>query len=210
MDKIVVVGGGGHAKVVISILKKCATYSILGYTDLIDNGSLLGVEYLGDDAVLEGIVRERPKCLAILGVGYVAISDIRKRLAERLGQLGFQSPVVMSPRSIVNEDVSIGQGTVICDAAVINSGTNIGKHCIVNTNSTIDHDCEIGDFVHIAPGVTLGGGNKVGSHVMIGAGVTIIQYKTVSENCLIGAGAVVTNDCLVPGTYVGCPARLKD
>ena len=31
---IVVIGGGGHAKVVISILRKLKRYRILGYTDL--------------------------------------------------------------------------------------------------------------------------------------------------------------------------------
>ena len=39
-EKIVVIGGGDHARVVISILKKLGWYEIIGYTDLEHKGDL--------------------------------------------------------------------------------------------------------------------------------------------------------------------------
>ncbi len=44
MGRIVVIGGGGHAKVVINVLKKSG-YSIVGYTDHGDRGVILGITY---------------------------------------------------------------------------------------------------------------------------------------------------------------------
>jgi UDP-perosamine 4-acetyltransferase len=210
MDDLVVVGGGGHAKVMISILKKTGLYRILGYTDVKDKGQILAVNFLGDDDVLETIIHDRGRCAAVLGVGHIRGADTRKRLAKRLESLGYDLPPVVSPHAIINEDVRIGQGTVILDGSVVNTGTRIGRCSIVNTNSTVDHDCEIGDYVHIGPGASLSGGVKVGNDSLVGTGATVIQYTRIGEGSVVGAGAVVVEDCLLPGTYLGVPARKVD
>lgn len=208
MDKILVIGGGGHAKVIISILKKIGIYEIVGYTDLKGRGKILGVAYLGNDNRLEELYSKENIKNAVIGIGQIRNVESRKKIAEDVRKIGFEFPSIISPDSIINEDVSIGRGTVIMDSAVINSGTKIGTFSIVNTKASIDHDCEISDFVHIAPGVTLSGGVKVGNGSLIGAGVTIIQYKSIGENCIIGAGSLVVKDCLEKGKYLGIPAKL--
>ncbi|MBI2552452.1 acetyltransferase [Candidatus Uhrbacteria bacterium] len=207
MQKIVVIGGGGHAKVVTSILKKLNTFEILGYTDRENQGPLLYLPYIGTDDVLHDIKARHGECAAVLGLGYLGKDDLRERLVEKLRGLGFTMPAIVSPTAVVNEDVQIGEGTVVMDGVVINSGTRIGRYAIINTRASIDHDCVIGDFTHIAPGVTFSGGVKVGSHSLIGVGATVVQYKTIGDHCTVGAGAAVTKDCLEPGTYVGIPAR---
>jgi sugar O-acyltransferase (sialic acid O-acetyltransferase NeuD family) len=207
MPDLIIVGGGGHAKVVISLVKKMGGFHILGYTDVRDQGPILGVGFIGEDTVLEQLIRERNHCAALVGVGHVRTPDARKRLMEKLSALGFLLPVIISPDAVVNESVSIGEGTVIGDGVVVNSGTRIGRCSIANTHCTIDHDCEIGDCVHVATGATLSGGVKVGHGSLIGAGATVIQYRTIGDDCLIGAGAVVVEDCLLPGSYCGVPAR---
>ncbi|MGE5351525.1 MAG: acetyltransferase [Syntrophothermus sp.] len=209
MEKLVIVGGGGHAKVLISILKKNADYEILGYTDLMDNGSILGIKYLGDDSVLTNIIAKNSGCSAALGIGNISVVNYRKKLARKLEELKFNLPAIVSKTAILNEEVKIGEGTVIFDGAVVNSGTEIGKYSIINSNSTIEHDCTIGEFVHIAPGVTLSGGVKIGNNSMIGTGASVIQSIVITDNCMIGAGAAVVNDCTVPGTYLGVPARIR-
>lgn len=209
MEKIVVVGGGGHAKVIISLLHKLDQYDVIGYTDTADRGSILGVEYLGDDTRLDRLKNEEPDCRLVLGVGSVGVSHNRLFLKERLHRCGFHWAVVISPHAVVGEDVRIGAGTVVLDGAIIQTGTSIGECAIINTASVIDHDCQVGNFVHIAPGSTVCGGVKIGDHSFIGTGSTVIQYKTITENCLIGAGATVVDDCLTPGVYMGSPARFK-
>ena len=207
MNSIVILGGGGHAKVVISILKKLSDYDIAGYVDPFDHGSVLGVRCLGGDDVLPRLLNEKRVTNAVLGVGHPEGAALRHALSLRASAVGFAFPAVISPCAIVNECVSIGDGTVVMDGAVINAGTRIGSHCILNTSSSVDHDCEIGDFVHLCPGATLSGGVRVGSDSFIGPGASVIQGMTIGMGCFIGAGAVVVTYCRENGRYMGVPAR---
>lgn len=210
MNKIVVIGGGGHAKTIISILKKIKIYDIVGYTDATNKKDILGVKYIGDDRVLKKTKSEYKYCYAIIGIGSTSLSDIDKRIKiqNMLESFGYEQPVIISPGSIINENVKLGKGTVVFDGVIINSGSKIGEYSVIESNSLVDHDCDIGDNVHISPGVTLCGGVFVGSKSFIGAGATVIQYKSISDKCMVGAGSVVVNDCLKPGKYFGVPAKL--
>ncbi|MDO8505868.1 MAG: acetyltransferase [bacterium] len=208
MEKIVIIGGGGHAKVIASILKRLGIFKILGYTDNENRGVLLGSPYLGTDGVLSKLKIQYKNCAAVLGVGYLGKGDLRERLIPRLVALRFTMPAIISPNAVVNEDVEIGEGSVVMGGVIMNSGTRIGRYAIINTHASIDHDCAVGDFVHIAPGVTLSGGVKVGARSLVGVGATVVQYKTIGERCIIGAGAVVTKDCFESGTYLGMPAKM--
>lgn len=207
MDDIVLIGGGGHAKVVVSILRKLKRFNVLGYTDLKNNGAFLDVPHLGDDGVLKTMAADGRLLNAALGVGQVGLGRARSELCERLSSLGMKFPVIVSPNAIVNEGVDLGDGTVVMDGAVVNSGAAAGKAVIVNTSSVIEHDVILGDWVHVAPGVTISGGTKIGDRSMIGAGAVIIEGRSIAADCLIGAGAVVIHDLTEPGVYVGCPAR---
>jgi sugar O-acyltransferase (sialic acid O-acetyltransferase NeuD family) len=206
MDRIVVIGGGGHAKVLISVLKKSG-YEVTGYTDRQDRGSILGILHLGDDVILPEMIRNHGHCKAIIGIGKIDISDMRVRLQQELSAIGFDFPVIISPRAVVNEEVVLGNGTVVFDGVVVNSGTELGQGCIINTNSTVEHDCRIGYNAHIAPGVTLSGGVTIGNNCMIGTGANVIQYVSICDCCLIGAGSTVVKDITIAGTYVGNPAK---
>ena len=55
MEKIVVVGGGKHAKSVITAIKKSGKYSIQGYVDLENKGTIQGVPYIGTDDILKDL-----------------------------------------------------------------------------------------------------------------------------------------------------------
>ena len=206
MGRIVVIGGGGHAKVVINVLKKSG-YSIAGYTDHEDRGVILGITHLGDDGILQDLIDNDPDCMAVIGVGKIDLSRLRLALQDEIATIGFDFPVIVSPGAIINEAVSICEGTVVFDGVVVNSGTEIGRACILNTNSTVDHDCRLGDNVHIAPGVTISGVVTIGDNTMIGTGATVIHSVSITGGCLIGAGSTVVKDITVPGTYVGSPAK---
>jgi UDP-perosamine 4-acetyltransferase len=201
-----VLGGGGHAKVVITVLKRSG-YDILGYTDAADRGAILSVPYLGTDARLAGVLLDHPRCGAVVGVGKIDVSPRRSAIQSEAVALGFEFPPIVSPHAVINEGVRLGAGTVVMDGVVVNSGTEVGQACILNTNSSVDHDCRIGRNVHVAPGATLSGGVTVGDDCMIGTGSTIIQGLKVCADCLVGAGATVVTDLTEPGTYVGTPAR---
>jgi UDP-perosamine 4-acetyltransferase len=206
MDNLVVIGGGGHAKVLVSVLRKLH-WDVLGYTDERDNGTIRGLERLGDDTALQSLLEAHTGCAAVVGVGKVDTSPLRIRLQDLAEDLGFEIPVIVSPDATVNTDVALSAGTAIFDGAVVNSGARIGKACIINTNSTLEHDCCLGDNVHVASGATVCGEVSAGHNTLIGAGATVIQGVRICDACVVGAGAVVTSDLEEPGTYVGAPAR---
>jgi len=206
MNGIVVVGGGGHAKVVVGVLKKLH-FEIVGYTDPQDRGTILGMPYLGNDDILAEFASRRSDCGAVLGLGKIDASPTRRRLQAEVEALGFEFPVIVSPHAVVNEEVALGPGTVVFDGAVINSGATTGRSCIINTNSTVEHDCRLGENVHIASGSIVSGGVSIGADCMIGAGSTIVQDVTMCPDCLIGAGSTVIRDIAAPGIYAGNPAR---
>jgi sugar O-acyltransferase (sialic acid O-acetyltransferase NeuD family) len=207
MEAIIFIGGGDHAKVAVGILRKLKCYRILGYVDLKDRGDVLATSYLGSDKDLVSLATGRKKLGAVLAVGQVGLGRKRQQIWMRLAELPLHFPVIVSPGAIVNEDVSVSEGTVVMDGAVINCSAKIGRGAIINTNSTIEHDVVIGDWVHVAPGATICGGVNVGRFSMVGAGATVIEGIRITEGCMIGAGATVVGDIVKPGVYVGCPAR---
>ena len=207
MDKMVVLGGGGHAKVIIDIIRKQKLYSIIGYVDPRDRGEILGVAYLGPESKVPEFIRSNPGLQAALAIGNTEPSDLRKSIFDRMKTQGLSFPSIVSPDAIINSDVIVAEGSQILDGVIVNSGSRIGRGVIVNTGSSIDHDCQISDFTHVAPGVTLSGGVKIGKNCVIGIGSCIIQNVEIGDFILIGAGSVVTSHCREVGTYVGSPAR---
>jgi len=207
MDAIIVLGGGGHAKVVLSILRKLKRYRILGYADLRDRGVVLGAAYLGTDRDLAALAARRKSLHAVLGVGQVGTGGQRRELWSRVNAPPLRFPVIVSPDAVVNAGVSLAEATVVMDGAIINAGAVVGRGAIVNTHSTIEHDVVVGDWVHVAPGATISGGATIGAGSMIGAGATVIEGIAIAPGCFVGAGAVVVRNLDAPGVYVGCPAR---
>ena len=206
MKKIVVVSGGGHAKVVISILRKLKEYQIIGYTDIEDKGKIFDVSYLGNDE--EFLKKNENIKYAAIGIGQIKKYKLRKKIIENYLINGFDFPVIISPDAIVNEQVEIGKGTVVMDGVVINTGTKIGEFCIINTKSSIDHECCISDYIHIAPGTTLSGTVEILDNTLIGIGSIILQGKTIGKNCIVGAASVITKSFDDNLLICGNPAKV--
>lgn len=199
---IVIIGAGGHAKVVISTLFEL-NFKIVGILDDDPNKwnqKVFNVPIIGPIELLKTGNYE---------LGIVAIGDnkIRNEIVNKYGNF-CKWVSIIHPFSYVHPSVQIGEGSVIFAGVVIQPDVIIGKHVIVNTSASIDHDCNIEDFVHIAPGCHLAGGVYVGEGSLIGIGSSIIPYKKVGKWSIIGAGSVVINDIPDCVTVVGVPARI--
>lgn len=197
---VIVIGGGGHAAVVISALR-AAGHSVAGVYDddrQLSGQSILGAPVLGSIAN----IAPDPEQPAVLGIGS---NDVRRRLAERLS---LQWITVVHPRAWVADEVVIGTGSVVMAGAVIQPRSTIGRHAIINTSASVDHDCELGDFVHLAPGVHLAGNVQVGMGSFVGMGACVIPGKQIGGETTIGAGATVLEDIPNRVVAVGCPARV--
>ena len=208
-DKIILIGGGGHAKVLAAMLKKSPQFSVLGYLDPKDAGPLLGFPYLGTETQIPALLEKHKKLSALIAFGKIKADNKRHLRFQELKKLGLEFPSLVAKGAIVNEGVSLGEGSVVMDGAVIQPGTSIQPLGIVNTGACIDHDCEIGIDVHVAPGATLSGAVKVGDFSLIGVGACVKQGIRVGAHVVLGAGAALVQDALEAGDYLGVPAVRK-
>lgn len=193
--KIVLVGGGGHCKVVIDAIRNSKKFSIYGIVDpnLPKGKVICGVKVIGTDDILQKLFKKGIRD-AFISVGSIGNCEIRKRIHIKLMNLGFQLLVIVHPKAVVANGVKLGKGTFVAAGVVINPGVRIEENAIINTSSSIDHDCIIGNFVHIAPGATLSGGVKVGDESHIGVGANIVQNIRIGEKCLLRAGVTLLED----------------
>jgi len=207
-EKIVVWGAGGHAKVVVEILRLVGGYEIVGFLDDI-NRDRWGGEFC-DARILGG--SERLSALRAAGVENLAlgVGDCQARLKMiRTGRrLGFSFPKIIHPGAIVSAEATISEGTVVVAGAVINPGSKLGAAVVVNTSALVDHDCVIGDGAHICPGARLAGGVRIEEGAWVGLGAVIIERLSVGKGAYIGAGAVVLKNVPESVLAYGVPARI--
>ena len=206
--KIVLIGGGGHCKVVISILKKLDNFEIAGIVDNYKSESLIsGIKIIGTDDDLKYIYKSGIYN-ALITVGSIKDNTKRYTLFNMAREIGYNFPVIISPEAVIDESVKIGEGTVIMPGSIINIDSSIGKNCIINTGAIIEHDCKIGNHCHIAPVAHISGSVKISELNFTGIGATIIQGITIGKNVTIGAGSVVIKDIPDNVITVGNPAKI--
>ncbi|MEF9934202.1 acetyltransferase [Clostridium sp.] len=203
MDKILILGGSGHAKVVLDLIESTYKYRIVGFVDK-GVGEVLGFPIVGDDSVLNDFFYKGVK-YASIGIGD---NFIRGKLYESLKELGYNIPRLIHNTAIVSNYALIGEGTNILPGVMINASAQIGENCIINTGAIIEHDCKIGNNVHISPGAKLAGGIIIGNNTHIGIGATIMQNIVIGDNVIIGAGAVVIDNIPNNAVCVGVPAKI--
>lgn len=204
---VIILGGGGHAKVLIDTLLS-RSIEIIGITvpDIPQKEEYIqNIKVIGND--VEIFNYQSDKVLLVNGLGTVKSTDNRMGLFNKFKNKGYSFTKVIHPSVIIGLDVQLAEGVQVMAGAIIQTGSIVGMNSIVNTRSSIDHDCIIGKHVHIAPGVTLSGGIYVEDGVHIGTGASIIQGVKIGRNSLIAAGAVVTKDVRDGSTVAGVPAR---
>lgn len=200
---VIIIGAGGHAKVIADIIYKSGD-NLIGFLD--DNLANKGKEiYLGKKVI--GTTKDIEiynKNYFIIGIGN---NSIRKKINN---ENNLKLYTAIHPSAIIAEDVKIGTGSVIMAGVVINPGTVIGKNCIINTCSSLDHDNLLEDYVHISPGAHLAGTVSVKEGTWICTGAIVKNNITIGKNNIIGAGGVVIKDIIEENTtYIGVPARRK-
>lgn len=207
MKDILLVGAGGHARVVADVIRITGQYRVYGFLDGVNperhGQTYEGARILGGDELLAGL-RESVE-YAVVAIGE---NDARVRLGSELLRYGYQLPTLVHPSAVVAAGIKLGAGTVVCAGVVINPAAEIGAHVIINTAASVDHDCRIGDGVHVGPGAHLGGHVIVGAHTLIGVGVAVKPHTRIGERAVIGVGSAVVGDVDAGSTVAGVPARV--
>jgi sugar O-acyltransferase (sialic acid O-acetyltransferase NeuD family) len=195
--RLLVVGAGGHAKVVIDAAEAAGHIIARVVGTSSDPAEILGhpVVTSAQGVAADGFV--------------VAIGDnaTRSSYFAEYSAAGFAPAVVLHPSAIVGTDVVLGDGTFVAAGVVINTGARIGDDTILNTACSVDHDCVIGAHSHVGPQSALCGAVTLGEGVLLGVGSCASPGASVGAWSVVGAGAAVVGALPERAVCVGVPAR---
>lgn len=198
MREVIIIGTGGHAKVVADIVLSSRDHLVGFLTSEDGKETFMGWPVLGKDTEYYNFSDK----YFVIAIGN---TEVREKIANGMDGVKWYSAIHPSA-SVSAVHTSVGRGSVIMANAVVNPYAQIGKHCIINSHATVEHDNQIEDYVHISVGAKLAGTVTIGKRTWIGVGATVSNGIRVCQDCMIGAGAVVVKDIEVSGTYIGVPA----
>lgn len=204
---VVIVGAGGHAKVVRDTLES-AGFVVAGVTDRDAAAAARNfpdIPYLGTDEVLAERFAPAAGYLTI-GVGGASSTAGRRRLHERFSAQGYRFATAVHRAACVAVGVQLGEGVQVMAGAVIQPGASVEAGALINTRAVVDHDCFVGAHAHVGPGAILTAAVEVGPGAFVGAGATVLPGRRIGAGALIAAGAVVTRDVPDGLRVAGVPA----
>lgn len=212
-EKILLIGAGQHARVILYNIKEQNKYDVIGILDA-------NLDKAKENKTFEGIPIlninynevDLRKLKIEIGVSkfFIAFGNMkyRKKVWEMFKQAGWDSVNIIHPNAIISKDAKLGEGILIECGCLITPNPTIGNNVVVNTGSQVNHDNIVEDHVYIASGVILSGGVKIGENTLLDDGVIVTLGKTVGKNSLIGAGAVVTKNIEDNVVVYGNPAKV--
>ena len=210
MKSLLILGAGGHGKVVAETALALDRYSKIAFLDDKFNPKneyeFQGIKIIGNLDLSQEIFDKNIYQEAIVAIGD---SITRINWLKKLKVIGYKIPNIIHPSAWVSPSCSIKEGTIVFAQAAIQSNAIIGKGSIINTSSSVDHDCIIHEGVHICPGARLAGDVQVGEKSIIGIGSSINEGIIIGKNVIVGAGAAVISNLDDNVIAKGVPAKLK-
>lgn len=213
--RLVVLGGGEHARVVIDAARAAGAWEVAG---VVDPGpaertrELFALPHLGDDDAFAAAIDdlapdERPQL--VLGLGAVGDPVARRRLAARFDRWARWATVV-HPAAWVAPSATLEPGVVVLAGAVVNAGASVGAHAVVNTGAILEHDARLGDFAQLAPGAVVGGGAVVEADAYVGLGALVRDHVTIGRGAFLAMGAAAVADVPAGQVAMGVPAKPRE
>lgn len=203
MDKIVLVGGGGHCVSCIDVIEQEGRFQIAGIVDTPGKigGSLLSYPIIGSDDDLPQLTKIYRHFLITLG--QIKSPQRRITLFEKVLQLGAQLPTIVSPHAYISRHANVGAGTIVMHNALINAGANVGANSIINSRALIEHDATVDDHCHISTGAIINGGTLVAEGTFVGSGAVLRDNIRIGSYSLIGGGVSVMEEIPDNTIYTG-------
>jgi UDP-perosamine 4-acetyltransferase len=208
---LVVLGNGGHAKVVIEILEAMNRFEILGCCSSDPNPpkTVAGYPFLGDFAVLRELACDGVHEAAV-GIGGWTDNVRREAVFLLAKEMGYRLVKAVHPSAVVAPNVHIGDGSIIGAAAIVMTEASIGDNVIVSSGAFVGHETVVGDHVLLSGAAKIGANATIMEHAVIAFGATVLSRVTVGRNALVAAGAVAVKDVPDNTRVFGIPARPRD
>ncbi len=209
MTRCIILGGGGHTRVLIDCIREAGLDEPEGILDPDAarwGQAVDGIPILGGDDLLPQL-REQGVSSFVVGLGSTSDTAPRARLFSLALDHGLEPLTVRHPASVCSALATFGPGCQLLPGSIVNAGASLGANVIVNSGAIVEHDCELGDHVHIATAASLAGTVVVGAGAHIGIGAVVRQRISIGEGAIVGAGAVVVDDVPAGTTVVGVPAK---
>ncbi len=207
IPKILLLGGGGHCRSVLDSILTSNKYHSIGIVDNLSCQNIMGIPVVGQDEDLPALYKQG-WTHAFITLGSIGNPVIRRKLYQRVNDIGFSIPNIIDPSAIVSENVILDKGIFIGKRVIVNVNSHIGEGAILNSGCIIEHDCNIGDFVHISPGAVVCGHVQIDENSHLGAGAIVRQQLQIGRNSLIGAGSVVVRNIPEGKIAYGNPCRV--
>lgn len=204
INRLILIGGGGHCSSVIDTIRRMNAFGEIVITDcdIAARSELMGYKIVGNDELLPQLFQDGFK-MAFISIGSIKSTIRRQEVYQRAKDIGFKFPNLIDPSASVSESVRLGEGIFIGKNAIINTNAQIADLSIINTGAIVEHGCQIGKFSHVSVGAVVCGDSYVGDSVFIGANATVIQGVEIGDNSIIGAGSVVIKDVVPNSRVVG-------
>ena len=210
MRKAIVIGTGGHCRVILSLVSAIGEHEIVGILDLVDHRQgevILGIPVTGSVLNLNDMPAANT-CDVFLAIGD---NKLRKHWWHKMMDLGYGLPNLVSPHAIVDSHAELGVSNVICAKSYIGPDATVGNNNLINTGAVLEHEARLGSHVHLSPLSVVAGRTSLGDECMVGAGATVIDELSVAAGSIVGAGATVVRDIVNEGgIYLGTPAKRQE
>ena len=206
MRHAIILGAGGHCRTILSILNEVKVYQ---FFDIVELGfpsgeTIMNVPTTANTSIFESI-ETKEKIDVFLAIGD---NNIRKYWWDRLKELEFSMPNLISPRAIVDPFAKLDEANVVCARAFIGPECRIGCNNLINTGAILEHEVSVSNHCHVGPSSTIAGRSHLQDQCFIGVGATVINHISIASNTILGAGSVLIKSVENSnGTYVGVPAK---
>lgn len=207
--RLYLVGCGGHASDVLSIIEACneagSQYQVAGFLDddleadcrKLTVRGVVRVGVVGSTVPVDGRV--------VLGVGY---PEPRAQVVERLAGWAHLAEPIVHPRAELATGAAVGSGSVVFGGCHLGPSARLGRAVMLGRGAVVGHDVTANDFATVMPGAVVSGNCAIGVGALIGANATVLEGLSIGDWARLGAGAVLTQDLPAGCTAVGIPARI--